>query len=253
MTRVAASGSVEMPDERPIERIALAGGIVAVDTLAQGWFPPRADEAPQHVSAGGMSVRVAIPEPRAFEPSLAFGPLPDGGVAYSDSSAWEIKVIDAGGSLQRILRRPIRPTPVTRAMQEAEKKRRLDELDQGGGPRMMMTTSDGRTAQPVSGDAIKEMMRGRIDAMTFFPELPVLLDVSTGWSGKVWAERRGRTPTDPGPIDVVTPTGQYVGTLAAGAPGLPSAFGPDGLVAFIDKDEMDVPVVVVRRLPAILR
>jgi hypothetical protein len=34
---------------------------------------------------------------------------------------------------------------------------------------------------------------------------------------------------------------------------LPAAFGPEGLVAFIERDELDVPTVVVKRLPAVLR
>ncbi len=34
----------------------------------------------------------------------------------------------------------------------------------------------------------------------------------------------------------------------AGRPLLPDAFGPRGLVAFVEKDELDVPRVVGRRL-----
>ena len=30
-------------------------------------------------------------------------------------------------------------------------------------------------------------------------------------------------------------------------------FGPDGLVVFIEKDEFDVPVIVVKRLPPEVR
>jgi hypothetical protein len=253
MTRVAESGTVEMPEGRPIERIGLAGESEAVDTLAEGWFPPRADEAPQNMNAGGMTMRVALPAPRAFEPPLAFGPLPDGGVAYTDSSAYAVKIVDANGALERILRRPIAPTPVTKRMQDAERQRRLDELEEGEGPRMMMTTQGGGTARPIAGDAIKEMLKGRVEAMTFFPELPVLMDLATGWSGKVWAVRRSDEPTEPGRIDVLTSTGDYVGTLEEGAVALPSAFGPGGLVAFVETDDLDVPAVVVKRLPAILR
>jgi hypothetical protein len=33
---------------------------------------------------------------------------------------------------------------------------------------------------------------------------------------------------------------------------IPSAFGPDGLAAYVELDELDVPTVVVRRLPAAL-
>jgi hypothetical protein len=140
-------------------------------------------------------------------------------------------------------------------MQEAEKERRLAELEAGGGPqvRMMVAGPGGGQARPVSQDAIKEMMKGQVEQMEFYPELPVLLNLKTGWGGKIWAVRRGQQPTEPGAIDVLTPLGQYVGTFAAGSMELPAAFGPDGLVAFIERDEFDVPSVVVKRLPAVLR
>jgi len=34
---------------------------------------------------------------------------------------------------------------------------------------------------------------------------------------------------------------------------MPDAFGPNGLVAYWELDELDVPIVVVRRIPASLR
>ena len=34
---------------------------------------------------------------------------------------------------------------------------------------------------------------------------------------------------------------------------MPSAFGPDGLVAFVERDELDVQTVVVKRLPGGVR
>jgi len=253
MTRVGAGGSIGMPTGRPIERIALAGEVAGVDTVLSAWQPPREDERTQDVNAGGMRLRVALPSEQAFEPALTFGSLPDGGLAYSDSSAYAIKVTGPDGSLLRILRRPYRPRPVTEAIQKAERQRRLDELEQGGGPRMSITTREGGQARPIAGDAIKEMIKGRVEQMQFYPELPVVMDVATGWTGKIWVERRGDTPSEPGAIDVLTPAGQYVGTVASGTLALPSAFGPDGLVAFVEQDEMDVPVVVVKRLPPILR
>ena len=56
-----------------------------------------------------------------------------------------------------------------------------------------------------------------------------------------------------GPIDVVTAEGRYVGTFPAGATKMPDAFGPGGLAAFIELDDLDVASVVVRRLPAEVR
>ncbi len=44
-----------------------------------------------------------------------------------------------------------------------------------------------------------------------------------------------------------------MGTYPTGATAMPDAFGPDGLAAFIELDELDVASVVVRRLPAEVR
>ena len=47
-----------------------------------------------------------------------------------------------------------------------------------------------------------------------------------------------------------------MGTLTPGTaalPDMPDAFGPDGLVAFLDTDAFDVPVITVRRLPPEIR
>ena len=96
------------------------------------------------------------------------------------------------------------------------------------------------------------MIQGQIEQMMFYPELPVLMAVAASWSGKIWAQRRGEEPTEGGPIDVLTPAGQYVGTFPMGATEIPAAFGPDGLAAYVETDEFEVPVVVVRRLPPVV-
>jgi hypothetical protein len=245
-----------LPTDRPIEHISLAGATAEAKLIASGWQPPRPEgPAPVVRAGGGGDFVAAVRGPLAFEPPLLMGPLADGGVAYADSSAYAVKVVSSAGALQRVIRRPFAPRPVTAAIQEAEKERRLAELESGGGPqvRIMVGGPGGGAARPVSQDAIKEMMRNSIDQTQFYPELPVLLDLKTGWSGKIWVVRRGQEPTEPGAMDVLTPTGQYAGTFAAGSMPLPAAFGPEGLVAFIERDELDVPTVVVKRLPAVLR
>ena len=201
-----------------------------------------------------MRFQMTMAAPRTFEPDLLLGSLPGGGVAFADSSAYVIKITNPDGSLGRVLRRPFQPRPVTPRMQEAERERRLAELDAGDGPqvRMMVRGPGGGSAQPVSQDAINEMMRGQVEQMQFYPELPVLMDMSTSWSGKIWAQRRGAAPTEPGAIDVLTADGRYVGTFAAGATEMPGAFGPEGLAAFVERDDLDVPTIVVRRLPPVV-
>jgi hypothetical protein len=249
----AGAGEPEPPSTRPVDRIVLEGDEAAAMTFVDAWQPPRGD--PAKLSGGGMQFSMQMAGPRTFEPGLFVGALPDGGIAYADTSTYAVKITDADGSLTRILRRPIAPRPVTEAMQKAEKERQLSELEEGGGPQLRIMTSDGSggAARAIGGDAVKEMMRGRIDQMEFYPELPVLSNLSVGWSGKIWAVRRGEEPTESGPIDVLSPDGRYVGTLMADDLRLPSAFGPGGLVAFVETGELDVPMVVVKRLPALLR
>jgi hypothetical protein len=252
MSRQGGGAPPELPTNRPIKYVSLAGQ-GSTRTLVEAWAPPR-PQAPETLEGGGMRFSVAVAGPRTFEPQLYVGPLPEGGVAYSDTSAYAVKVTDANGTVTRVIRRPIRPRPVTEAMQQAEKQRRLGEIENGEGPQMrIMTSSGGGAPRAIAPEAIKEMMKGQLENMQFFPELPVLMNLATGWSGKIWAVRRGEQPTEVGPIDVLTPAGQYVGTFATGATELPAAFGPDGMVAFVVRDEFDVPTVVVRRLPAILR
>lgn len=246
-------GAPEMPTGRPIERLDLSGSEVAATTVVSAWAPERQDR-PERLEGGGMSFSVSVGGPATFEPGLYVGTLPDGGLAWADTATYTIKMAGPDGSLRRVVRRPMAPRPVTEAMQEAEKARRLAELEEGGGPQMrMVVAGGGGGTRAVPQDAMREMMRGRIEQMQFYPVLPVIQDMTSGWNGKLWVERRGPEPVGPGPIDVITPAGQYVGSFAADAMRIPDAFGPDGLAAFIERDDLDVPTVVVRRLPAILR
>ena len=93
-----------------------------------------------------------------------------------------------------------------------------------------------------------------VENMRFHPEVPVLAAVRTTWDGTLWIERSVEPGAEgPGPIDVITPDGRYVGTLAPEVLPMPGAFGPGGLVAFVETDEFDVPVITVRRLPPEIR
>ena len=210
------------PPFRPVYRLVLIGDEAVQDTVIRAWRPSG--------------------DPGAFGPDLVARALPDGGLVYTDSSAYSIKVATSDGDLTRVLTRPLRPEPVTDRTRDQEIERQLEENEERyAGSRVRFAA------------ARAEMGRERIRSMDFYHEVPVVRTLRTSWEGTIWVRRRGEEPASDGPIDLLTPDGRYIGTYAAGTTEMPDAFGPDGLAAFIELDEFDVPNVVVRRLPAAVR
>ena len=206
------------PTSRPVMRLDLGDEELQTDTVIEAWMPPRGDvdtNRPRNTSgSGALSAALSgVSRPAVFEPRLLAGVLVDGGIVYSDSSAYALKITPPdAGEVARVIRRPLRPEPVTPAIR-------------------------------------KEYEGNR----SVYPEIPVLRSLSTTWEGRIWVLRRGDEPDSAGPIDVVTADGRYVGTFPTDATRMPDAFGPNGLAAFIELDDFDVASVVVRRLPAAVR
>jgi len=226
---------------------------VETTSIYQGWNPSAAgaSERPQTMSAG--AIRLSAPPLRAFDPELMAGVLPDGRIALVDSTTYEVKLLELDRGVVQRLRRPFSPRSVTRRDQEEERNRRMEELaeraESGGGGAFYVMGGDGggRTGRVAAPD-ITAMMEGRIQSMEFGEEMPALVGLVTDWAGHLWVERTGARVGEEGPIDVLSGEGSYLGTLAPGDFEIPDAFGPDGLVAYIETDEMDVPRVVVKRL-----
>ena len=95
-------------------------------------------------------------------------------------------------------------------------------------------------------DGALAIMRERVETLEFYHELPVIRDFQTTPDGTIWVWRRGPDPVTEGPIDLVTSDGRYLGSYPVGTR-MPDAFGPDGLVAFVETDALGVQTVVVRR------
>jgi len=236
------------PASRPLWRVDLDGEEARNDTVFEGWLAPRGEvpNLPGLPPGEGQAP--------TYEPPFLVGVLPDGSVVHSDSSAYELLISppDPGG-LARVIRRPLRPRPVTREMEEAYNG---------------LVSNRASVVNETTGERSTHELPKRV----FYPEVSILVEISTTWEGRIWVQRRGEEAgkrvaigppsmgmfgpknwRTPGPIDVVTADGRYVGTFATEATALPDAFGPDGMAAFIELDELDVASVVVRRLPADLR
>ena len=209
-----------------MERITITGEEAQKDTVAEGWLPPG-----------------RIRPVKVFGPRILVGVLPDGSVAFADSTAYAIKIARPGAGVWRILKRPFHPIPVTNRVIEAETERRIRTYEEQGVPAIVLNGVNVNTRSP------REQVESDFDLFGFFDEVSIVRGLRTGWDGEIWVRRHGEEPGDDvGPIDVLTMDGRYIGTYPAGAVAWPAAFGPDGLVAFIETDEMDVESVVVKRV-----
>lgn len=169
--------------------------------------------------------------------------LPDGRLVVSDTGAYLLTVVDTVGVVQRVLRRPLPDRPVTAADRSREKDRRLADLAAGKMPTSTVSFGGSRPSR----EELERRARRTIEAMAFPASFPHVASLAADPDGRIWVERVGE-PGQPGPIDLLTPDGGYVGTLAPDEPGMPVAVGPGGLAAYVDLDEDNVPTVRVVRL-----
>lgn len=243
----------EAIDDRGIERVTFSGEVVTVQPVLRGWRPGERE-------SGELSATDTSDEPLGstflagqlasaivhFEPQLHWDVLPDGVIAYADSSAYAVKLVDLHGSVTGVLRRPRAPEVVNRRVRsrtiEMELRRFEEEVE--------LLREGGRVPDRRRIEAMRDAIEGR----EFFPEVPIIRGIRATWEGSLWIQTVGESPwDDDGPIDVFDSELRYIGTLPAPAATMPGAFGPDGLVAFWVLDEMDVPSIVVKRLPEALR
>lgn len=210
-----------------VERFVLDGEEAVLESVAEAWQPN---------------------SELALAPELFATALPDGSVAFSDSSAYAIKIAPSGdaNALSRVLTRPFQPASVTNRVRDAHRKDLLAQADR------MERTAERAGLSGLAAMGIAFIRQEAEDA-EFYHEFPVVGGLKTGWEGVIWVQRNGDLPGEDGPTDLLAADGRYLGTLAPGTLAMPDAFGPDRLVAFEEADELDVPVVVVRRLPPELR
>ncbi|MCY3809685.1 MAG: hypothetical protein OXG58_09740 [Gemmatimonadetes bacterium] len=188
-------------------------------------------------------------DPRRFDPGLLFDVLPDGSVAYCDSAHYSIKLVAGDGAPVATIARPITPEPVTAEIETAVRDSAMAEFERLYGDPANPQGPD--RAPPEFMAAMVAELRENIEGMRFNHEIPVVLSLEATWEGGLWV--RHRREGDPwtgavGVIDVWSPDGRYVGTLPPEGLRMPDAFGPDGLMAYIELDEMEVPTVRVVRL-----
>lgn len=229
--------SEDVPDVegRPIHVFPLDGG--EPEVLYTAWELPEDPDAGD-ADPSSSPTTISLSAGRAFEPGLHFDALSDGRLALADSIGYRVKLIGPGGNVTGVVERPIAPLPVGEAAKEAERERYRET-----------------TTRLTSGnvESLIQVEREGEDELVFADELPVIARLKVDWDDRIWVTRTGADGSSGGPTDIVTADGRYVGTLPADGLRTPHGFGPDGLMAYIERDEMDVPTVRVIRLVSLER
>lgn len=213
----------------------------------RAWEAPPPPEGEMRVLEGeGGRMSFTATATRAYEAELHFAARSDGTVAVVDSTGYRVKLIDSRGVVTSTIQRPLPPLPVTDALREAERERRLAAL-QGQGSPTLRVIGGGGGGMRVDEEQFAEMMRDQIDGMIFPDVIPVISAMAVDGSDRIWLRRHGPTGEVEGAIDVIAPGPEYLGTIEADFP-LPDAFGPDGLAAYIETDDLGVQRVRVARV-----
>lgn len=198
-------------------------------------------------SEGQMTVRVSAPP--TFSPRVLTDVLPDGRIALAFTPGYSVQLLDADGRQTRLIQRPMRIRRTTEADRERARAAARERMRSGRGTVVISRGSGGPAPRVPAMD--RQAIERRLGEMRFADTIPALRGLRVAPSGLLWIERTAEDVEAAGPIDLVTPGGEYRGTLTTLA--LPDAISPGGLAAFVEVDDLGVERVVVRRLPAAWR
>jgi hypothetical protein len=209
-------------------------------------------------AGGGRQIRMVAFSRPTFAAEPSWGVLPDGRLAISREQDWVIGITDAGGRPQTTLRRPFKGREVTRRDQEDAREQRRVELREGGGPGgvRVSTSSSGGTAVwrtgpggvSSGGEMTDEQIERAVEGMEFADVIPAIRQIAVDPSGRIWVVRNPERVGRDEPIDLLTADGHYIGTLTGYD--VPRAVSASGLAVWVEKNDLDIEQIVVRRLPA---
>lgn len=227
-----------------LTRVPLSGG-----ALAKLFEMP--DGATVTQSGSATERTTMISGPPAFAAPKLWGVLPDGGFVVAHTPGYTLKVLDAQGRMTRAIQRARHTRLATEADREHAREQRREMLASGRGRISVVRGGPpggggggGGGRGPMSAAQIEAQLRD----MRFADTIPALQGLVVAPSGRIWVARTGERWGDPGPIDIVTAAGQYVGTVRGQK--LPAAISATGRAAYLERDENDVERVVVVQLPA---
>ena len=212
---------------------------------------PEVEELEDVNEEGRREMTMSIARLRSFDPGLHLGVLSDGRVAVVDSMGYRVKLLAMDGTVDATVERQIAPEPVTEAIRQTERARRraaYEAADPQSMTIMGMELDDAEFARQMI-----DAQKAQVEDMVFTDEIPVIADMAIDREDRIWIVRTGPGGDGHGPTDLMTADGEYLGSLPPGAIEIPLAFGPGGLLAYVETGELDVPTVRVVRLVSLER
>lgn len=238
--------------KRPIEVYEWEEGM---ETLFMAWDLPEGAVAQSGdvqsfpMSGDAMSVVSSRGVRRpVFAPPLFVDVMSNGRVAVVDSVGYRIKLLSPNGEIDDVLRRPIPARRVTSEIKQAV----VESMRAGTGAQREITVSTGSgISREIMDEIRRRSLEDRISQATFADQIPVIANMAVDSEDRIWVGRAGADGVSAGPTDVLDSEGNYLGTLPGDGLRIPRAFGPGGLMAYVQRDELDAPVIRVVRLLAL--
>ena len=253
--RILTFGGLSGGTGRPVEVLGLGEGrdtsIEDRDTLMMAWDLPTVVEQETKELPTAVDNRKVFTfgtmRPH-FAPPLLVDVLSDGRVAVVDSVGYRIKLLSPDGMIESVLERTILPRDVTPEVERAVRDAKEAELSGGAGEGTTVLAY-GTDVDQESVDAfVRRSLENILLQLTFAAQIPVIEAMGVDSEDRIWVSRTGNGGASDGPTDVFSADGQYLGTLAPDQIHIPTAFGPDGLMAYVEMDDLGIPVVHVVRL-----
>ncbi len=213
--------------------VRMTRGLDPVDTLWTSPEPPM--DMVQLEAAGRFMVAMMS---REFYPGLQWDAFSDGGIVVSDSAGYVLRLVDAGGTVRRIIRRDPPPREATEADREAARQRVRDEATGGGGVRIGGGGPDEETQ--------RRLLEQRLEKMTFAELIPRVVALRVDRSDRIWVGVSEETPDEVARIDLYDRTGELIGELRDFP--MPDVFLAGDRIGVLREDELDVQQVVVMRV-----
>ena len=209
----------------------IEGDSIAAEPFSQAWQPPAAPDPTDDEVAMLPEVRIAA--------------FPDGRVALADDERYRVLILSNTGEVLDTVGRRVHPLPVTEVAKAAERERRAARMTERSIAAAVRDMAAAGIGVVVDVEPAIEQYRAELEDLQFAEEIPVIRAFQVDWGGRMWITRADETGDD-GPIDLMHSDGSYEGTIRQAR--RPDAFGPDGLLAYIDDHELGTQSIVVVRI-----